>query len=383
MSTFVQTHMITAYPAANPNRDDMGRPKTVRMHDALRLRISSQSLKRALRMSPAFQDNLQGHLGKRTKRIGVELQKMALDLGASEEDANKIAKEVASIWGKIDDAKKENDNEDNEVVLSALAFISPEEEEAMRDAVRKAVAGKDLPARSKLAKAILRHTDGAIDIGMFGRFTSGEKGDADAGKGKLNIVEFGRDAAVQISHPFTTHAAIVEDDYYTGVDDLANSTENRGAAMTGDMQLGSGIYYTYASVNVDLLVKNLSGDTDLAARGLEALIEALATASPGGKANSFAHHPRASFMRVTIGRQQPCNLSAAFSQPVRYEPILPNSVTALRKMGEKMSQAYGVMYDDVMEMDLTSDTLDHNLEDLKTFAATATAAEQLRVPENA
>ena len=366
MSTYVQTHMLTAYPAANPNRDDLGRPKTVSMHGALRLRISSQSLKRALRMSPVFQEQLAGYMGQRTRRIGVELQKIAQDCGASEEDAITIASDIASVWGKLDADKLEDDGE---VVLSALAFISPEEQTAMRDAVKAAVAGQETPARNKLAREILRHTDGAVDIAMFGRFTSGEKSDSDAGKGTLNIVEFCRDAAVQISHPFTTHAAQVEDDFYTGVDDLANTSENRGAAMAGDMQLGSGIYYTYASVNVDLLARNLSGDTALAERGLKALIEALATASPGGKANSYAHHPRASFLRVMIGNQQPCNLSAAFSQPIQEMPLLDNSVAALRAMEEKMTQAYGSLYDQAMDMDLTSDVLEHPIGDLAEFAA--------------
>ena len=366
MSTYVQAHMLTAYPAANPNRDDLGRPKTVQMHGALRLRISSQSLKRALRMSPVFQDQLAGHMGQRTRRIGVELQKMAQERGASEEDATRIASDITSVWGKIDADKLENDGE---VVLSALAFISPEEQALMREAVEFAIAGNETPTRNKMAKAILRHTDGAVDIAMFGRFTSGEKGDGDAGKDKLNIVEFCRDAAVQISHPFTTHAALVEDDFYTGVDDMADITESRGAAMTGDMQLGSGIYYTYASVNIDLLARNLSGDTALAAQGLKALVEALATASPGGKANSFAHHPRASFLRLTVGGQQPCNLSMAFSQPVQKMPLLDNSVVALRAMEEKITNAYGALHDEAMEMDLTSDTLEHSIKDLKEFAA--------------
>ena len=47
MTTFIQLHLLTAYPAANLNRDDTGAPKTVMLGGATRLRISSQSLKRA------------------------------------------------------------------------------------------------------------------------------------------------------------------------------------------------------------------------------------------------------------------------------------------------------------------------------------------------
>uniref|UniRef100_UPI004028079E type I-E CRISPR-associated protein Cas7/Cse4/CasC n=1 Tax=Escherichia coli TaxID=562 RepID=UPI004028079E len=51
MTTFIQLHLLTAYPAANLNRDDTGAPKTVVLGGATRLRVSSQSLKRAWRPS--------------------------------------------------------------------------------------------------------------------------------------------------------------------------------------------------------------------------------------------------------------------------------------------------------------------------------------------
>ena len=49
MSRFVQLHVLTSYPPSNLNRDDTGRPKTAEMGNVNRLRISSQSQKRAWR----------------------------------------------------------------------------------------------------------------------------------------------------------------------------------------------------------------------------------------------------------------------------------------------------------------------------------------------
>jgi len=54
MSTFIQLHLLTSYPPSNLNRDDLGRPKTAVMGGKTRLRISSQSLKRAWRNSELF-----------------------------------------------------------------------------------------------------------------------------------------------------------------------------------------------------------------------------------------------------------------------------------------------------------------------------------------
>lgn len=57
MTTFIQLHLLTAYPAANLNRDDTGAPKTVVLGGATRLRVSSQSLKRAWRTSALFEQH--------------------------------------------------------------------------------------------------------------------------------------------------------------------------------------------------------------------------------------------------------------------------------------------------------------------------------------
>ena len=92
--------------------------------------------------------------------------------------------------------------------------------------------------------------------------------------------DFNRDAAVQVSHAFTTHRAQAEDDFFTAVDDLKTRDEDAGGSHLGEHGFGSGVYYLYACVSVDLLVENLAGDGALAAEGLAALVEALATATP-------------------------------------------------------------------------------------------------------
>ena len=61
MTRFVQLHFLTAYPPANLNRDDSGRPKTAVMGGVQRLRVSSQSLKRAWRTSEVFASRLDNH----------------------------------------------------------------------------------------------------------------------------------------------------------------------------------------------------------------------------------------------------------------------------------------------------------------------------------
>ena len=47
-----------------------GRPKTAVIGGAERQRISSQSLKRAVRTSALFEERLAGHVGQRTQQLG-------------------------------------------------------------------------------------------------------------------------------------------------------------------------------------------------------------------------------------------------------------------------------------------------------------------------
>ena len=87
MTTFIQLHLLTAYPAANLNRDDTGAPKTVVLGGATRLRVSSQSLKRAWRTSALFEQALAGHTGLRERRIAREARTILRERGTAQTKA--------------------------------------------------------------------------------------------------------------------------------------------------------------------------------------------------------------------------------------------------------------------------------------------------------
>ena len=97
MSRFIQLHMLTAYPPANLNRDDMGRPKTAKMGGYDRLRVSSQSLKRTWRTSHFFEQALKGHIGTRTKEMGLKVYDQLIDKGIKYKDALEWSKSIAEI----------------------------------------------------------------------------------------------------------------------------------------------------------------------------------------------------------------------------------------------------------------------------------------------
>ena len=238
MTTFLQFHLLTIYGPSNPNRDDMGRPKQAMVGGAPRLRMSSQSVKRALRESTFFALELAGNMGTRTKKIAEELEGRLIAQGAEAGPARSAAEEVARVFSKLEAAK-----EGKAALTTTLAFVSPAEWQLAEDLGQKILAGEDLPKDRDLKKLVLRQADGAVDIAMFGRMLADDP-------------EFNREAAVQVAHAITTHRVQAEDDWYSAVDDL-NKAEETGAGHLGEHGFGSGIYYQYVCVNVDLLVSSV------------------------------------------------------------------------------------------------------------------------------
>lgn len=330
MSQFIQLHCLTSYPLSNPNRDDTGRPKSAIYGGAPRLRLSSQALKRAIRTSDRFQQQLSGKLGARTQRIGEVVLDALKDKTLSDKDRAAIAEAITDVFGKVDaEAIKKNAAH---VRTRQLAFISPEERAAAIDWAERAANGEKLPDKKELKKLILRTADGAADIAMFGRMLADDP-------------EFNREAAVQLSHAFTTHRAIVEDDYYTAVDDLKKSSEDAGAGFIGEAGFGSGVFYVYSCIDRGLLEKNLGGDTVLADVAIEGYIHAMTSATPSGKRASFAHHTRADYLLAERGDQQPRSLAPAFMKPVAGDDVVQLSISALESHSKAVTKAYGACSD--------------------------------------
>jgi CRISPR-associated protein Cas7/Cse4/CasC subtype I-E len=233
MSQFLQIHLLTAYPPSNLNRDDTGRPKSATFGGVQRLRVSSQSLKRAWRSSSIFATDLADHLGVRTQRLGEEIQQHLVARGVSAAKALAVARQVAEHFGKL---KSEKDP--NAARTEQLAFISPEERSQAIAIAERIASGE---TKTLTATDLLRHADTAADIAMFGRMLADNP-------------EFGREAAVQVAHAITTHKVTVEDDFYTAVDDLKTATEDAGAGFMGELGFGSGVFYLYACVDLALLI---------------------------------------------------------------------------------------------------------------------------------
>lgn len=340
MNRFVQLHLLTSYPPANLNRDDLGRPKTAVMGGANRLRISSQSLKRAWRTSDAFIETLDGHVGTRTKSMGVTVYEKLLEKGVSDKNAQVWSKDIAGVFGKLKSSKDEaddisaSDTSDEErkklvrktLEIEQLAHFSPEEQTQINKLIDTLADRGDNPTVDELKLLKQKHT--AADIALFGRMLASSPA-------------YNTEAAAQVAHAISVHKVAVEDDFFTAVDDLNRGEEDMGAGHMGETEFAAGLFYQYICIDRNLLTENLSGDEGLAKKTISALIESAATVAPTGKQNSFASRARASYILCEVGNQQPRSLSVAFLKPVTGDDILETSIKRIIKTMENMDKAYG------------------------------------------
>ncbi len=336
MRLFIETHLIQNFAPSNLNRDDTGAPKDAIFGGSRRARISSQCLKRAIRLFS--HENLlvaPENQGVRTKKLRQVLEERLAARGRADA-AGRIETALASAGLQIKDDGK----------TQYLLFLGYAEVEGFADLVDRCwdelglsekSAGekkskKDAKASAspelKKAQAILNGGK-AVDIALFGRMLA-------------DLPEVNQDAACQVAHAISTHRVERDFDYFTAVDDMG-SPEETGAGMIGQIEFNSATFYRYAVIDLAKLVANLQGDRELAHTALKAFLQASARALPTGKQNTFAAHNPPSFVGVALRHAGPMNLANAFEKPVREnreEPLTSLSVRELAAHEQKLAAAF-------------------------------------------
>jgi CRISPR system Cascade subunit CasC len=318
---FIEFHAIQTFAPSNLNRDDTGNPKEALFGGVRRARISSQSAKRAMRVSPEFKQPLKDYpLGIRTKNIKSEIVNRLQRAGHSEDSAWALANEFVDNAFAKPDAKATKKT-------SVLIFISSEE----LDMIAAELSNEGVDA-TKLAKEFekdMRGRTSAPDIALFGRML--------AEKPTLNI-----DAACQVAHAISTHeVTTAEFDYFTAVDDRPDGEET-GAGMLGLVPFNSATYYRCVRVDWAQLLKNLDGDEGLATRTIEGLMRAFALVVPSGMQNRFVNRNKPDFLLAVIRRDHDGqSLVNAFEKPIRSrDGYAQKSIEALAAYWEQVDKAY-------------------------------------------
>jgi len=329
MSTYVDIHVIQNLPPSCVNRDDSGSPKSAVYGGVRRLRVSSQSWKRATRLY--FNDLLDAKdVGVRTKRVAellaARITEDAPDLSGN---ATKLAEEVFKT-ARIKLSPPRN-KKDAPPESGYLLFLSTSQVERLAElAIASAHSGEALDA--KAVKKVFKEAH-AVDIALFGRMVADDT--------DLNV-----DAACQVAHAISTHAAENEYDFFTAVDDEKNRSEEEdaGAGMMGTVEFSSATMYRYATVNVDLLRHNL-GDSEATLRALEVFVRGFCLSMPTGKQNTFANRTVPETVVVTVREDQPVSLVGAFEEAVPADAAhgyTARSVQALARHAATIEDNYGL-----------------------------------------
>ena len=329
MSTYIDIHIIQNLPPSCVNRDDSGSPKSAVYGGVRRLRVSSQSWKRAARLY--FNDLLDADdVGVRTKRV-VEVLASTIA-----KDAPELAENAAALAEGVFEAAKiklspPRGKKDGPQESGYLLFLSTSQIARLADlAIASARSGETLDA--KAVKKIFKE-EHAVDIALFGRMVADDT--------DLNV-----DAACQVAHAISTHAAENEYDFFTAVDDEKNRSEEEdaGAGMMGTVEFSSATMYRYATVNLDMLVENL-GDGGAALRALEVFIKGFCLSMPTGKQNTFANRTLPEAVVVSVRDDQPVSLVGAFEKPIRTneaDGYLARSAEALAEHARAIEDSYGL-----------------------------------------
>ena len=329
MTTFIQLHLLTAYAPSNLNRDDLGRPKTAKMGNTDRLRISSQSLKRAWRTSDCFYQSLSDHIGVRSRRFARDwVYKPMIDNGISEKIAKESAIKIAGQFGKLKNEKSPKDPLTN-LEIEQLVHISNYEQQAIKQLVDLLISEKREPTDNEVK--LLRKENSSIDIALFGRMLA-------------DSLAFNIEAACQVSHALGVSTVTIEDDFFTAVDDLNKNGDpdaGSGSGHLGERGFASALFYTYVCISRDLLLENLNGDEVLVEKTLKALTESAAKIAPTGMQNSFASRAYTSYLLIEKGSQQPRSLAVAYFNPIRSQDLVNDAITRLEEQRDKFDKVYG------------------------------------------
>lgn len=334
---FINFHVLISHSPSCLNRDDMNMQKTAVFGGVNRVRVSSQSLKRAMRTSAYYGRHL-GEPSVRTRNL-PRLQARFTEALKDRYDAARVAQTLEWMSGKEGIAGGTGSDAVAPWTLEEVAHYCKLLGEEGQD-LKKLEKQIEKDARSFRAAMAQ-----AVDIALSGRMAT---------SGLMSNLPV--DGAMAIAHAITTHAVEPQDvDWFTAVDDLTSDAGETGAGHLDTQQFSSGVFYRYVSLNLKQLQVNLglianmkSEETaDSRAQALAVarhVLHLLATVVPSAKQQSFAAHNLADFAVASFA-DQPISLANAFEEPIKRDRnggFLKPSIAALAAYWARINAAYGL-----------------------------------------
>lgn len=375
IKNYINFHVLISHSPSCLNRDDQNMQKRAFFGGVERIRISSQSLKRAMRKPPENAFNYwESALGEPSVRTR-NLIKVA-DL-FSEKLRNEFSKEVISrtvqLFAKTTAEESNNEDIDDQEkvpsdtepqkkiavapwvlaeikeicrIVASVELSNEETEKAKGKWSKKKSKNKESEKEflektliQKIKKTLEKNTEGletaianAVDIALWGRMAT---------SGLMTPI----DGSLALAHAITTHEAQADIDWFTAVDDLVQESGEIGAGHLDTQEFSSGVFYRYASLNIGQLQKNLGGASrERALEIAKHVFHMFCMVIPSAKQQSFAAHNPADFALVSFA-DQPISMANAFEKPVKMEKAggyLKPSIERLHNYWSQSNEFYAL-----------------------------------------
>ncbi|MGV9587279.1 type I-E CRISPR-associated protein Cas7/Cse4/CasC [Nocardia farcinica] len=340
---FLDIHALHTLPYSNVNRDGLGSPKSCTYGGTQRIRVSSQSWKRAARLE------LERRMDSptvRTRQIAVEVRTLLVEQGWSPDDARRAGRAVVEAYGLT----AEDDSDITKVLLwlpttvtRDLAELANEHRDLITALPLPELDAVGKPKRLSKAEKEARTTATKTAVSSLARPVTqilNQRSPSIALLGRMlaDTPDHTVDGATQVAHAFTVHEAAPDFDYFTAVDDLA---PNDGAGHLATAEFASGTFYRYCTVNIAQFVEQL-GDFNTALEVAEAWTRTFLTVVPSGKANSTAAHTIPDLVYLAV-RAAPVSLAGGFEKPVytNGDGYLDRAITTIDNYTQRLHRFLG------------------------------------------
>ncbi len=377
---FLNIHVLISHSPSCLNRDDMNMQKSAVFGGVRRVRVSSQSLKRAMRRSEYYLEHL-GQPSDRTRNMDLLKEKYVAAL-RDQFSPELVRKTIALVVGQFAGDETEDGEESGSAKTEKKIAVAPwsiaevgrlceiiqkadadgittltdselqKAEKSAKTAHKKVKDGsvsyeeilegkKNEQVSKKLEKVISNEAHSLLlalaktpDIALSGRMVT---------SGLMTSI----DGALSLAHAITTHTVDADIDWFTAVDDLISESGKTGSGHLDTQEFSAGVFYRYASLNLRQLQENLGGIERAGALELARhLVHLLATVVPDAKQHSFAAYNPADLVLASFS-DMPISAANAFEKPVtpdrdKKSGFLEPSVKAFADYWQSVYAGYGL-----------------------------------------
>ncbi|GGP56000.1 type I-E CRISPR-associated protein Cas7/Cse4/CasC [Shewanella algicola] len=359
MTTFINIHALISHPSSMMNRDDSGLQKTAVFGGTTRSRISSQCLKRAIRQSDLYKENVE-EVSVRTRLVDELIEKLATKISDFYPEDIKSVVEALSMNPKTEGLESNIKTEEIEVdeinedgtkvkvktgeVKRVFKTVQPFSTGEIRELMLVAknsfpevfneiLAGlPEKPKKSDKTKfkkslvafhELINSVIPVLDVALSGRMDT-------------SCYNRNTEASMSVAHSLTTHSADIEVDWFTACDDLAE----QGSGHIGTNEFSSGVFYRYASIDIDLLANSINKSISETTGIVLGVVKCFAQVTPSAKQKTFAAYNFAEFVMAEKSTQ-PISLVNAFRNPIpNTGKVMEESIKSLVSHYEKLVDGY-------------------------------------------